>query len=168
MRPRNASTVGARIVRGNRAGVLFRRPNRRISQGEMEMTQPAIFARERAPSSDAGNERRRTACKQAALRRRAAAAKIPLAEHARLLSIKNNKRRLIRAALRRIEAQAIDHHESRLMLGVVAQAALDLLLPSQSAAAERYLREPLHAAICGIDPEWVTETFVKMGIIEGD
>lgn len=74
------------------------------------------------------------------------------------------KRELIRAAMRRIGAQFPDKPEAKLMFGVINQAANDLLEDSYKIEAERYLKNPIHAEMCGVNPIWVRETFEKMGI----
>lgn len=74
------------------------------------------------------------------------------------------KRAKIRAAMRRIGAQFPDYPEAKLMLGIINQAANDLLDKTYKDEAERYLRNAVHAEVCGVTPIWVRETFEKMGI----
>lgn len=77
---------------------------------------------------------------------------------------KETKRAKIRAAMRRIGAQFPDKPEAKLMLGIINQAANDLLDKNHKDGAERYLRNAFHAETCGVEPIWIRETFEKMGI----
>ena len=77
---------------------------------------------------------------------------------------KENKCAKIRAAMRRIAAQFPDQPEAKLMLGIINQAANDLLDKTHKDEAERYLRNAVHAEVCGVEPIWIRETFEKMGI----
>ena len=71
----------------------------------------------------------------------------------------------IRAAMRKITAQFPDKPESKLVVGIINQAALDTLERNLKDGAEKYLRNSFHAEMCGVNPIWVRETFVKMGIL---
>lgn len=75
------------------------------------------------------------------------------------------KREKIRAAMIRIGAQFPDGPEARLMLEIINRAALDLMNKTYKCNAERYLRNAIHAEVCGVSPVWVRETFETMGII---
>lgn len=72
------------------------------------------------------------------------------------------KRERIRAAMRKIAAQFPDYPEAKLMLGIVNQAANDLLDKTHKDEAKRYLMNAVHAETCGVDPAWIRETFEKM------
>lgn len=79
---------------------------------------------------------------------------------------KEAKNLRISAALCKIKAQFPKTHESKLMFSIIKQAAIDLNDRSKSIRndAKHYLKNAVHAEMCGVDKTWVSETFEKLGV----
>lgn len=73
-----------------------------------------------------------------------------------------------RAAMRKIGRQfRSDRFEHRLARAVLNCAVMDLGSRGNHASALAYLSSPMHLVdLCGVAPQWVRETLIKMGVMK--
>ena len=74
------------------------------------------------------------------------------------------RQRVIQNIMWKVKGQAINTREGDLMVGIIAQAAIDLMDPYYQRSAQVYLSGDIcHAWACGIDSTWVTKLFRRAG-----